>query len=189
MTGYLFSDFMNAVVWRMREEEALGNVRLTVQTPYFISNELQWIVYEALLQVLKEIPNEDFEGLSSLAVQSLSTTVSSGYAGVGAIVAPLNTIRVLGATVDTKSTVGSSPKSFVQAMDMIGGRWTNRWTMIGGKFLYIGTNAVFTVLTEPTLAQWMAASVPVLPPGYDIRAVDLAHKRVLIADYVPAWRP
>lgn len=189
MTGYLFSDFMNAVALRMRESEALGTTRLTSQAPYFIETELAQIVYEALLQTLKEIPNEDYEGFSSLAVQQLSTTVVSGYPGVGAIAAPLNLARVLGASVDGNATVGSTPKSFVQAMNLTGTRWTNRWTLVAGKFLFIGTAAVFTVLVEPTLTAWQNASTPVLPPGYDIRAVDLAHKRVLIADYVPAWRP
>lgn len=185
----IWNDYMTAVAERMREVEALANIRYAISIPYFIQTELQYFLYEALTQVLREIPNTDYEGFSSVAVQTLSTTVSSGYTGVGAIALPLNVARIIGVSVDGKPSVVASPGGFIQGMNMTGGRWTNRWTAMMGKVLFIGTNAKVTVLQEPTLAEWQAASTPVFPPGYDIRAIDVAHKRILIADYVPAWRP
>jgi hypothetical protein len=185
----IFSEYVTAVALRMRESESLAQTRITSQAPYFIASDLEQIVYEALTQTLYEVPNADYEGFTSDAVQVFSTPATSGFTGVGAVAAPQNLARVIGVSIDGKPSVGSTPKAFVQAMNMTGGRWTNRWTIMEGNFLFIGTAAVITALVEPSIEVWKAAATPIFPPGYDIRAVDLAHKRVLIADYVPAWRP
>ena len=185
----LFNDYMRAVALRMREPEAAGTVQFAYDAPYLLEPELQGIVYAALLQTLKEVPKVDFDSFSGAAVTIVTGGTPTSLPNISGMPVPINAVRVLGVTIDGLDTVKATPAGLGQAVNMPPNRNTNRYTFMQGRVFFVGTNIVLTLLVEPTLDDWRVATKPILPPGFDIRAIDLAHKRVLIADYVPAWRP
>jgi len=179
----LWNDYMSAVALRMKEPDmAYLNGQYMQDVPYLTKDDLSQMLHASLTQVLREVDPADWEAFPSQAVQVLT--------GSSPLVIPRSIVRPISYSVDGNATVYASVGSFYQSAAETGvNKFTNLFTLMDGLCVFLGSSITLTILVEPTITDWMTATNPILPPGHDVRVVDLTATRILISDYVPEWRP
>lgn len=178
----LWDDYMTSIAERLKEpEQAYLNARIMTGLPYVKRDDLEDVLHASLVQALREVEQSDWEAFSSLAVQHIT-------GGPNVVEMPLNLVRILGASVDNGAAVQCSVANYFQWATG-NSKYTNQYALFSGNCNFQGTSIDLRILVEPSLRDWKLAQTPVLPPGSDIRVIDIAVKRVIISDYVPEWRP
>lgn len=182
-------DLIAHVAARERELElqSTNDVESEAFNPYWERSDVELLLCEISQRLLREIPEMDMEALGSAAVQFI--TPASGD------VLPLNTLNVLGVTVQTDATVNKwfpsqwvSPESWFQTYTASAKRMLNRWTTFNGQFFYIGNAANVILLVEPDISVFQSDTLVLPPVGYDEIRVDWTHKILQVEDNMPGGR-
>lgn len=183
----LFEEYMQAVADRIREPDLVGTF-YQKDIPWLTRDRLEQVVVQSLNQVVREVPEADWDSFSSDAVKVITDGPSS-------IDLPKNFLRVLASSVNGQPAVQASVGSWQQMLKTAnfsspGERIPLTYTLRAGTAWYIAGagDLTLTILVEPDIDTWKGAVTSILPPGYDIRVIDIAAKRILISDYVPEWR-
>lgn len=181
----IWQEYMQALADRMKQPDAAQtNVRLGADIPYNIKGELEHVLVMSLNQVLGEIPEPDWDSFSSLAVKVI--TGGSFVVEWSQLAIPLALRRVLAISVDGEPSVLSSVGTFIQFAGT-SSRYSSQVALINGAICFRGTTITVTYLSEPTMDEWKQSPKSILPPGYDLRVLDIAFKRYLISEYAPEW--
>jgi hypothetical protein len=184
-----WSDLIAHIAYRERETEIVSSnpVQNEANNPYWELSDIELLLAEISNRLLREIPQPDLESLGSLALQFL--TLSSGDA------LPLNTIDVLGVTIQTSTTTGKwypaqyvSPASWFQVYGANPDMVITRWTVFNGQFWCSGTSGKAVVLLEPQLSDYQSDTLILPPVGYDEIRVDWVHKMLQVEDFMPGGR-
>jgi hypothetical protein len=120
---------------------------------YFEPADIELLLLEESNAILGDLRVDEFESIGPPAVQTLT-------AAAVAVAHPLNTIDILSATIDGKPAVEVTPSMYksLRETDMY------IYSVFSKAIHFTQANGSFTVLVEPSLAEWQADPM-ILPIG------------------------
>jgi hypothetical protein len=188
-------DRIKEIARREREADP-SNTAVTGQLDirYFKKDHIESLLYDVSLELLGEIPVDEIATISSHAVVTVNfdtSAVSPGDPPFPEL--PLNTIDVIGASVDGGPVIPTSISGYLQKRGVVDGSSVYTFaydaTTYGmvtptARIYYTGVVLKMILLVEPTLADFQADH-PIIPPGYDEELIARVRRRLHISDFMP----
>lgn len=171
---------LQAIFSRLNEPYVTAPVPVTGQTnvPYYDQADVEKLLYDVHLQLLREIPVEELEACGSKAV------VTNLYTNNGAL--PLALIDILGSKIQFLAGDAYAP-----CVELLPAEWfqnvnaqSGTFSVFGGAVHTAGNSIELVLLIEPPLSDFQA-DFPILPSGYDEEALTLTRQLCIFTDNLP----
>lgn len=178
---------LEAIVARIREPEILtGAIPGQLDIPYFTKDEVEDHLLIVSNDLLREVTEDELMAIGSDAVTALQGSTTFGI--FQCVPVPLDVIAILSATINSEPAVEASASGFFQ-LAQVDSSLDSAYSFAEGRALFYGTSSdviKLFVVTEASLAAWQGSTggKPILPPGYDLEAIDRTVARLQMIDYL-----